>query len=197
MANQKRRDQIANAALILFDARGYHATSMEDIAKAVGMRASSLYNHFRSKQELLAEVAINAMEELLRFNATAIAGIDNPVDKLAAAMRSHVIFHTTHARAARVINTEIGSLEEPHHSVVIELRRDYVSRWMKIVHDGMATGVFQANDVKISCWALIDMGIGVSKWYAEDGQYSPEELGTMYAGFALQQLLADARAEAR
>ena len=50
MANQRRRDQIAAAALDLFDQRGYHATGMEDIAKAVGMRASSLYNHFSSKQ---------------------------------------------------------------------------------------------------------------------------------------------------
>ena len=72
MANQRRRDQIAAAALDLFDQRGYHATGMEDIAKAVGMRASSLYNHFSSKQELLAEVTITAMEDLLRANLSLI-----------------------------------------------------------------------------------------------------------------------------
>ncbi|STD61364.1 HTH-type transcriptional repressor [Corynebacterium striatum] len=135
MANQKRRDQIATAALDLFDQRGYHGTGMEDIAKAVGMRASSLYNHYKSKQELLAEVTVSAMEELLRANAAALAGVTGSEEKILATMRAHVIFHATHAKRVRVVNNELNNLEEPHKSVVLQLRRDYVARWMNVVDD--------------------------------------------------------------
>ncbi|WIM67626.1 TetR/AcrR family transcriptional regulator [Corynebacterium breve] len=188
MANIQRREQIAAAALTLFDQLGYHGTGMGDIAEAVGMRASSLYNHFGSKQELLAEVAISGMEEMLRANARSLAGVTAPQDKLATAMKTHVLFHTTRAQHARVVNTQIGNLEEPASNVVKQLRRDYVARWMSIVNEGTAAGIFHATDVKVACWALIDMGTGVSIWYAEGGKYTPEMLGDMYAEFALHQL---------
>ena len=146
MANQKRRDQIAAAALDLFDQRGYHATGMEDIAKAVGMRASSLYNHYSSKQELLAEVTITAMEDLLRANAAGLAGLKDPREKLVATMKAHVVYHATFARRVRVVNNELTNLEEPHKSVVLQLRRDYVARWMAIVNEGN----FHAENLKLS-----------------------------------------------
>ena len=188
MANQKRRDQISAAALALFDERGYHATGMEDIAKAVGMRASSLYNHFHSKQEVLADISITAMEDMLRANAAALAGITGPRARLAETMRTHIVYHTTQAMRVRVLTAHISSLEEPSHSIVLQARRDYVARWMTVVNEGVTEGIFSAPDVKIACWALIDMGLGVANWYSPEGAYSPEQLGEMYAQFALRQL---------
>lgn len=194
MVNKMRRDQISAAALDLFDRLGYHGTGMEDIAAAVGMRASSLYNHFRSKQSLLAEVTVTAMQDLLEANDAALAALDvdaDPIARLRETMRSHVVFHTTNAKRVRVVNRELGSLDHPARGTVVQLRRDYVARWMSVVNDGVAAGVFTAADVKIACWALIDMGIGVSQWYAPGGRYTAEELGQMYADFALRQLGAD------
>lgn len=188
MANPKRRAQIAEAAMELFDERGYHATGMEDIASAVGMRASSLYNHYGSKQEVLADIAISSMEALLRFHATGYSPMKTSADKLFASMKYHTIFHAEQARRARIVNSEIRALQEPSRSIVVQMRRDYVARWMAIVREGIDSGVFVADDVKIVSWALIDMGIGVSQWYAEGGRLSSEELGDMYGRIALRQL---------
>lgn len=188
MANQQRREQIITAALQLFDARGYHATGMEHIAEVVGMRASSLYNHCSSKQEILQEIATSAMEEMLRTHARAIAGLTDPIEQLTATVRNHVRFHATQARRVRVTNSQLSNLEEPARSIVLQLRRDYVGRWISIVSEGVDKGVFTAADVKITCWALIDMGIGVAQWFNDDGEYTADELADMYAGFALHQL---------
>ncbi|MFV8381549.1 TetR/AcrR family transcriptional regulator [Corynebacterium hindlerae] len=188
MANQQRREQIITAALQLFDARGYHATGMEHIAEVVGMRASSLYNHCSSKQEILQEIATSAMEEMLRTHARAIAGLTDPIEQLTATVRNHVRFHATQARRVRVTNSQLSNLEEPARSIVLQLRRDYVGRWISIVSEGVDKGVFTAADVKITCWALIDMGIGVAQWFNDEGEYTADELADMYAGFALHQL---------
>ncbi|MGH7917667.1 MAG: helix-turn-helix domain-containing protein, partial [Candidatus Binataceae bacterium] len=51
-----RRGQLLDAAARLFRERGYHATSMRDIAKAVGMLSGSIYYHFDSKEEMLVAV---------------------------------------------------------------------------------------------------------------------------------------------
>jgi len=188
MANPKRRAQIAEAAMQLFDERGYHATGMEDIATAVGMRASSLYNHYRSKQEVLADIAISSMEALLRFHATGYSPMKTSADKLFASMKYHTIFHAEQAQRARIVNNEIRALQEPSRSIVVQMRRDYVARWMAIVREGIDSGVFVADDIKIVSWALIDMGIGVAQWFSPEGAYSAEELGAMYGQFALRQL---------
>lgn len=188
MANPKRRAQIAEAAMELFDERGYHATGMEDIATAVGMRASSLYNHYGSKQEVLADIAISSMEALLRFHATGYSPMRTSADKLYASMKYHTIFHAEQARRARIVNNEIRALQEPTRSIVVQMRRDYVARWMAIVREGIDSGVFVADDVKIVSWALIDMGIGISQWYADGGRLTSEELGDMYGRIALRQL---------
>ena len=188
MANPQRGAQIAEAAMQLFDERGYHATGMEDIAAAVGMRASSLYNHYRSKQEVLADIAISSMEALLRFHATGYSPMKTSADKLFASMKYHTIFHAEQAQRARIVNNEIRALQEPSRSIVVQMRRDYVARWMAIVREGIDSGVFVADDIKIVSWALIDMGIGVSQWYADGGRLSSEELGDMYGRIALRQL---------
>ena len=62
---RSRRAEICDAALSVFAERGYHGTSMEEIARVVGMRASSLYNHVSSKQELLAGIMVATMRDLL------------------------------------------------------------------------------------------------------------------------------------
>lgn len=188
MAKSSRRVQIAAAALELFDERGYYGAGMGDVAKAVGMGTSSLYNHYSSKQEILAEIAVGVMEDLLRINATRLAGVEGPTARLRESMCAHVEFHANQRQAVRVVNKEIDSLEEPSRSVVTQLRRDYVARWETILKEGVEQGVFQVENLRIACWAIIDMGIGVSAWFSPEGPLSAEDLGGMYARLALRQL---------
>ena len=71
-----RREEIKNAAARLFRKRGYKATSMRDIAEAVGIKAASIYNHIKSKQELLSdllmEIAIIFTKEMEMIQNTSL-----------------------------------------------------------------------------------------------------------------------------
>lgn len=185
MVNERRKQQISGAALTLFSTRGYHGTGMEDIARAIGMGTSSLYNHVRSKQEVLAAITSGAMRELLDAHSAALDAVTGPTAKLRASMEAHVRFHAEHSTAVRVVNTELASLEEPTKSEVLQMRRDYVARWVEILTEGRDAGIFHIDDVEILCYALIDMGIGVSLWFRPDGRYPAAELGVIYADLAL------------
>lgn len=185
MANAARRRQISEAALALFAERGYHATGMGDIARAIGMGTSSLYNHYPSKQAVLSDLAISSMEDLLRLNAHAVAKEVTASAKLGACMRTHVRYHASYGTRARVINAELASLDPEPRAVMIQLRRDYVSRWEHILIDGTTTGEFTPTDSRLTAIALIDLGIGIAAWYQPEGQYSPEELAELYTGYAL------------
>ena len=58
-------ERIRKAGIALFKDRGYHGTSVRDLARAVGLEAASLYNHFPSKQDILCDVFDRAMDDLL------------------------------------------------------------------------------------------------------------------------------------
>jgi len=182
-----RRAQIREAALTVFSERGYHGTGMEDIARAVAMRASSLYNHVSSKQELLADIMIQTMRDLLDAFATATSS-GTPAHRLGQAMDAHVRYHATHRRDARIGNREIPSLDETSRATVRQLRRDYARGWQRLIDEGIALAQFETPSSQLSVYALLEMGIGVSQWYREDGPLSLDEIAAHYSEMAVRQL---------
>ncbi|MCW2528377.1 MAG: Transcriptional regulator, TetR family [Pseudonocardiales bacterium] len=187
-APSRRKTEIREAALTLFAERGYHGTGMEDIARLVGIRASSLYNHMSSKQELLADIMITTMRELLsRFNEVTTEA-SRPADQLRLAVEAHVRYHAIHRRDVRIGNREIPSLEEPAQTQVRQLRRDYARAWQHMIESGVADGDFTTLSPQLAAYALLEMGIGVSQWYREDGALSLDEIAFHYADMALRQL---------
>ncbi|MGO4957803.1 TetR/AcrR family transcriptional regulator [Luteococcus sp. Sow4_B9] len=188
MVVTSRRAEIIAAAVTLFDQRGYWGTSMEDIARRIGMRASSLYNHCSSKQELLGEICVLGMERLIQEHDERLAGLDDPVERIRVAMDVHVQIHARHAPDVRVSNREVMSLEEPWAGRARQACRDYVRRWVQIVDDGIGRGVFHSDDPKINAYFMIDMATGVSVWFQPDRRYTLDELSDRYANQALRML---------
>jgi AcrR family transcriptional regulator len=182
-----RRGQIREAALRMFSERGYYGTGMEEIAKLVGIRASSLYNHMRSKQELLADIMESTMRDLLGEFAVATAS-GCPRLRLRRAMEAHVRYHATHRRGVRIGNREIPSLEPSSQATVLQLRHDYAQGWQRLIDEGVAAGDFDTRSSQLSAYALLEMGIGVSQWYREDGLLSLDEIALQYGEMALRQL---------
>jgi AcrR family transcriptional regulator len=182
-----RKSQIRQAAVVLFSERGFYGTGMEDIAARIGMRASSLYNHVRSKHELLAAIMIETMQELIEGFDRATAEGD-PAEQLRAAMVAHVRYHGTHRHEAHIGNREIASLQQPEQDVVRELRRQYARRWQSLIQTGIDQDVLHSLSAQLTAYALLEMGIGVSQWYRDNGPLSLDEIAFQYGEMALRQV---------
>ncbi|KID30774.1 TetR/AcrR family transcriptional regulator [Prauserella rugosa] len=181
-----RFDDIRNAALALFTEQGYRATTMADIGTAVGMRAPSLYKHVASKQDLLARIMSSTMEALLAGYRGAVATTDDPAERLRRATEVHVRYHARHRLEAFVGNREIGSLVEPSRTHVLDLRADYERGFRDLVAAGVDAGVFHVDSVRLASYAVLDLGMGVSAWYREDGELSEDAVVWQYSRFALR-----------
>jgi AcrR family transcriptional regulator len=193
VARHDRKSQILDAALTLFSERGYHGTGMEDIARSIGMGASSLYNHMSSKQDLLAGIMLTTMDDLLAaFDSATAEGTAS--QRLHRAMDAHVRYHAVHRREARIGNREIPSLHQPAQDVVRDRRRAYARRWEALIDDGVAAGEFTAPSSRLTAYALLEMGIGVAQWFRDDGPLSVDAVAEEYADMALRQVGATAPA---
>ena len=72
------KQEILNAALDLFSVRGYEATSISQIADAVGIRKASLYSHFENKQAILDAIVKDVLEQYAEHSIFALADWDDP-----------------------------------------------------------------------------------------------------------------------
>ena len=186
-----RHHEILDAALELFATVGYGGTTMAQIGDRLGIRGPSLYKHIASKQELLVEIVTGMMTELLRRQQAALARGGDVSERLQRITAVHVQYHAEQRYEAFVGHREIDSLEEPHRTHILDLRRKYESRFRELVQEGRELDVFRTASDRWSSYAILDMGIGVSAWYNPSGSVSPEQLADTYAELALRMLGAE------
>jgi AcrR family transcriptional regulator len=181
-----RSGDIRNAALELFASKGYQATTMADIGAAAGMRGPSLYKHVTSKQDLLAQIMVATMRQLLAAHHEAVSATRSPAEGLRRATEAHVRYHARHRLEAFVGNREIRSLTEPHLELVLQLRAEYETCLRRLIQAGTDTGAFTVTSARLASYAILDLGMGVSAWYRETGEYSEDSVVWQYSEFALR-----------
>lgn len=182
--------RIREVATRLFYERGYHATSMRDIAGAVGIKAGSLYNHFPGKQDILFRVCFDTVQALADGLAPRMAGVEDLEARLRAFVRWHVEFHAEHRHAARVADDQLQSLEPGNREQVIAIRDAYEAVLVGLLEEGETAGLWRMGDRRVIGFGIGTMCTGVDAWYRPDGSLTPERIGEIYADFVVGGLRA-------
>jgi AcrR family transcriptional regulator len=120
-----RKDQIRDKAQTLFRERGYSATSMRDLAEALGIEAASLYNHISSKKEILQEICFRMADEFFSAIEPIVAGTLEPKEKLRTALEAHLGVIASNADASGVFLHEWRHMGEPFLGDFKLMRRRY------------------------------------------------------------------------
>ena len=187
MPNPKdTRATIRREACRLFAERGYAAVSMRDLADAVGVRQSGLYNHFKSKQALLVDLMASHMEVLLQVLDGVMAGVTNPIARLEAFVQLHVSYHLDYPEDVFLAYMEIRSLEADGRDRVIALRDRYEDVLRGILEDGVAAGDFQIADAAVHTRMLLSMLTGATVWFRAGGRLSRDDVVACHLQAALQ-----------
>ena len=139
-----RRDELAAAAARLFAERGYHGTSMADLADAMGVQKGSLYSLTESKQELLVSVT---REGAAAFHG-ALDGVSEhqaALERIRLALRAHLAVVAAQVDAATVFTREWRFLEEPERTAFRAERRRYEERWRELLREAAERGALRAD----------------------------------------------------
>jgi AcrR family transcriptional regulator len=179
-------DAVLDAALTLFARFGYHGTALSQIAEMLGVRTPSLYNHMRSKQELLRSIVDRTTSGVLADFQTATDGLTDPVERLRSASLVYALRHATHRREAIVVNRDTASLDEPHRTELQERRREHEHALRQIISDGVEAGVFQVDTPALASFAIREMCVSIARWFREDGPLPPDQVAEQYSRFALR-----------
>jgi AcrR family transcriptional regulator len=184
----KEQEIIAEAAR-LFKEKGYRATTLEDIAAAVGMLKGSLYYYIRSKEELLYLVvqqpihqAYNKLEEIVNSDA--------PVKiKIAQAFANHMTLFHQHYPHIAVYLHDFHHLKQKLQQNEIETPKHYQRLWTKLLKQGVESGELRQDlDIRVTGYAMLGMCNWAYRWYNPNGNMSAEDVADIFTKLTLEGL---------
>ena len=181
------RRRILEAGLELFAARGYHATSIRDIAAGAGLQSASLYTHFASKEAILAELmtVAHSVHNRVLLSALLDAGA-GPKEQLRTLISAHVAAHCRWSKLAAVATRELANLSEEAAGPAIALRESSRTLLWEVIARGLEQQVFRIEHLDVTMSAIGSLGTAVINWYpAKASTYTPEQVGDIYADLTL------------
>ena len=132
-----KKELILLKAAAMFREKGFAATSMRDLAETVGIEAASLYNHIRSKNEMLEAICFDVAN---RFNSNLDnleAASEKSITKVETLLRFHIQQMIGNYEEVYVSDREWRHLDEPYLSNFQNQRRIYRKRFAAIIEDGI------------------------------------------------------------
>ncbi|WP_067471033.1 TetR/AcrR family transcriptional regulator [Nocardia amamiensis] len=183
---EETRARLLDAAVAAFAERGFHGSTTRDITAIAGVSTGAIYVHHRSKEELLCAISRTGHLDTLARVRTAIASAQDPADQLMAFMREFAIHHARAHTVARIINYELTAMSDEHQQEIRKIRRAIESEVRSLIEKGIATGAFENSNTHMTATALLSLGIDITRWYREDGSWSPEDIGDYYVELALR-----------
>lgn len=183
------REEIIEAAIRLFNQNGYHATSMQDIARSVCIKKPSLYHHFDSKEAILLAILDTGMEWLINEVDSISASDSDCIVKLRSIIHAHAEMIANNPEGAAVFLREDRGLGDAYLERYVS-RRDHFEKSVRtIVEQGVSEGVFRSVDTAISVQALLGMVNWMTRWYHPKGRLRPSEIADIFADLFLNGLL--------
>jgi AcrR family transcriptional regulator len=190
----KTSERIFQTAVRLFYAKGYEATTVRAISDACGLTPGAIYNHYRSKDEILYAIIRWSHDELDRDIEEALRAADDaPAARLYAAIHTFVLRHTRFREAARVTNRDYGSLEPERLAETIGRRRQTRAVFQTLIeaanpHLLSVRRIQDHNSRAISeimAMAVINMMVMVAEWYHEGGTFTAEQVADLHADLVI------------
>ena len=194
----ERSEEVYVAALRLFREKGYHATSMQDIAGAVGLYKGSLYHYIGGKEDLLVQVFERAMGSLVA-NVECIAADTSlpPSSQLRLIVEAHVVAVSENLDALTVYLHEFRALAGESLAKVQAQRERYSELVAEIVGRGVRLGEFDTPDVGIATLGLIGMCNWMCQWYQPAGRLGPQTIAGYFADLLLTGLVTTSSSQRR
>ena len=155
MKTLSRKEEIIEKAAKLFLERGYSAVTMRDLAKELGIKAASLYNHISSKHEILESLIISVAEEFtVGMNRIFISDMPT-LDKVEQVIHLHIDVTVKNQDALGSLNNDWMHLEGKALPYFEEMRNQYEENFRQIIKSGIAEGAIANRDPEILLFSVL------------------------------------------
>ncbi|MDO8787554.1 MAG: TetR/AcrR family transcriptional regulator [Sulfuritalea sp.] len=181
-----RRADIVRAAGRLFHEKGYSATTIRDIANAVGMRSGSPFYHFKTKHDMLRAVVLEGIGKMTEAVAKAANSGKSPRANFEAMLRAHLgqLLGEQGRDFAATLLHESRHLDPQELAEVVAFKDRYEVMWQKALRDLKGAGLI-ADDSQVARLFLMGALNWTVQWYRPDGPRTIEQIARQLASFLI------------
>ena len=180
-------EQLLDVVVAEFNARGYDATTMEDIAGATGMTKSAVYHHVSGKEELLRLAVDRALTALFAVLDEPAATTGPPADRLEHVVRRSAQVLVELLPYVTLLLRVRGNTQTEREALA--RRREFDRRLSALVQDAIDAGQVRGDvDPRLVTRLLFGMVNSLTEWYRPDGPHGPDELGDAVVALAFDGL---------
>jgi AcrR family transcriptional regulator len=181
-----QREHITRTSGRLFRDKGYHGTSMADIATEVGLSKAALYTHLSAKQDVLRELVDRGATLFMDGIAEVAASTDPAPTKLRHALRMHLGIVAGHPDLAAVFLQEWRQLDGDARDRINRLRDQYEHTWRAIIAQGTAEGTLRPTlDPRIAALAFLSIANWAYQWLHARGPLPADTIADHFATLLL------------
>jgi len=171
---EARADHIYRVAAEIMCRKGYEATSMNDIADAVGLTKAGMYHYIQGKEHLLFEIMTFAMDMVDENVIAPTRDIEDPEERLRALVQRHAGRILEVGGEVTILLEEMWALTPAHRRIIRGRKREYFEMVRQTVQQLAAAGKLRQVDPSVATFSLFGMINWISRWYRRDGKIPKE-----------------------
>lgn len=172
------RGRILAAAAHLFRAKGFERSTVRDLAQAVGIQSGSIFHHFKTKEEILRQVMIEAINFNTARMRTELAKCQTAEEKVLALIMCELLsINGETGEAMAVLIYEWRSLKEQGQKEILVLRDQYEQMWLESLDEAKAEGLIEPHVDTFILRRFLTGALGWSNfWYDPNGPMDLEKV---------------------
>ncbi|MGL2966510.1 TetR/AcrR family transcriptional regulator [Flavobacterium sp. XGLA_31] len=171
-----RKTEIITVAAKLFKEKGYSAVTMRDIAQAMDIKAASLYNHIKSKQEILVLIIVEIAEEFTRTMDDVVHSGENTIKKIEKIIQLHIDITLRDANALACLNNDWMHLADTELAYFIKMREEYEENFRTIIQKGIADNEIKNLNLEVIIFSILSTLRTLYLWYGKKKSPDPKVL---------------------
>lgn len=171
----KKRDALLRAAVRMFNERGFHATSLDDVAASLGITKPVIYRHLGNKDRVLFECVALGVAELREAAEQAAAAPGTGLERLQIFLRRYAeVVMGDFGRCMARTGDEVLSVEaRPRFRA---LKREIDTALRTLIAEAAADGSAQVADVRVAAFAAAGALNWPARWFEPDGEMGAQEM---------------------
>jgi AcrR family transcriptional regulator len=184
-----RRAEICRTAAQIMLERGYDATSVNDIARALGMTKAGLYHYIRGKEALLFEIISFGLDQVRDEVVRPAQALRDPEERLRQLVARHALIITRAHGAVAHLTDEVRALPPPMRRKINQRMRAYFELVRDTLGELKAAGRLRNVDLTVAAFGIVGTVIWFPRWFRPGGRLTAEQASTEIASLALASVL--------
>lgn len=172
---EQKRDAVLRAAVRMFNAQGFHATSLDDVAASLGVSKPTIYHYLGNKDQVLFECVTRGIDQLREAADAVREAPGTGLDRLRAFLRRYAEI-TMDDFGRCVIRTSEEALSAESATRFRALKREIDEAMRGLIAEGVADGSVVAADVRLTAFTMAGALSWSGRWFRADGASSAEEV---------------------